>query len=131
VMVSQGTNVVDHALHLTTVVTDAEIVLLEDVEPGIELQNARLTVADELGLEQVPCLTSGLHQFPNDLMEFEGEDAEVTCHHDVVQPSPIGGWIGNGGDDVVVQGVSMKREKHEVTPPLVVGRRGFQNDRDH
>jgi hypothetical protein len=25
----------------------------------------------------------------------------------------------------------MKREKHEVTPPLVVGQRGFQNDHDH
>jgi hypothetical protein len=25
----------------------------------------------------------------------------------------------------------MKREKHEVTPPLVVGRRGFQKDCDH
>jgi hypothetical protein len=25
----------------------------------------------------------------------------------------------------------MKREKNEVVPPLVVGRQGFQNDRDH
>jgi hypothetical protein len=25
----------------------------------------------------------------------------------------------------------MKREKHEVVLPFVVGRRGFQNDRDH
>jgi hypothetical protein len=32
---------------------------------------------------------------------------------------------------VVVKGDAMKREKHEVTPPLVVGRRGFQIDRDH
>jgi hypothetical protein len=27
--------------------------------------------------------------------------------------------------------ICMKREKHEVAPPLVVGRRGFQNDHDH
>jgi hypothetical protein len=25
----------------------------------------------------------------------------------------------------------MKREKHEVAPPLIVERRWFQNDRDH
>jgi hypothetical protein len=32
---------------------------------------------------------------------------------------------------VVIEGVAMKREKHEVTPSLVVRQRGFQNDRDH
>jgi hypothetical protein len=32
---------------------------------------------------------------------------------------------------VVVEGIAMKREKHEVVLPFVVGRRGFQNDRDH
>jgi hypothetical protein len=32
---------------------------------------------------------------------------------------------------VVIEGVMMKHEKHEVAPPLVVGRWGFQNDRDH
>jgi hypothetical protein len=39
--------------------------------------------------------------------------------------------IGDVGEDMVVQGVAMKREKHEVAPPLVVGRQGFQNDLDH
>jgi hypothetical protein len=56
------------------------------------------------------------------------ERVQDPCHHDVVQPSPISGWINNVGEDVVVQGVSMK---HKVTPPLVVGRHMFQNDRDH
>jgi hypothetical protein len=32
---------------------------------------------------------------------------------------------------VVIQGIATKREKHEVAPSLVVGQRGFQNDRDH
>jgi hypothetical protein len=32
---------------------------------------------------------------------------------------------------VVIQGISPKHEKHEVAPPLVVGRRGFENDHDH
>jgi hypothetical protein len=36
---TQGTKDVDHALHLATVVTDAEVALLEDAESGIEMQN--------------------------------------------------------------------------------------------
>jgi hypothetical protein len=64
-------------------------------------------------------------------VELRGEGAEDPCHHDVVQSSPIDGWIGDVGEDVVVEGVATKREKHEVAPPLVVGRGGFQNDRDH
>jgi hypothetical protein len=78
-------------------------------------------VAKELGLEREPCLMSGLRQFSNDLVEFGGEGAEDTCHHDVVQPSPIGGRISDVGEDVVVQGIEMKCEKHEVMSPLVVG----------
>jgi hypothetical protein len=36
---TQGMEVVSHALHLVTIVTDVEVALLEDVEPGVELQN--------------------------------------------------------------------------------------------
>jgi hypothetical protein len=32
---------------------------------------------------------------------------------------------------VVIEGVAVKREKHEVAPPLVVSQRGFQKDCDH
>jgi hypothetical protein len=60
-----------------------------------------------------------------------GEGAEDPGHHDVVQSSPIDGWVGNVGEDVVIEGVAMKREMHELAPPLVVERQGFQNDRDH
>jgi hypothetical protein len=60
-----------------------------------------------------------------------GEGAEDKSHHDAIQSSPIDGRIGGVEEDVVIEGVTMKREKHEVTPPLVVVRRGFQNDRDH
>jgi hypothetical protein len=50
-----------------------------------------------------------------------GEGAEDPCHHDAVQSSPIDERIGDVGEDVVVEGVATKREKHEITPPLVVG----------
>jgi hypothetical protein len=58
-------------------------------------------------------------------MEFRGEGTEDLCHHDAVQSSPIDGRISDVGEDVVVQGIVTKREKHEVTPPLILGRRGF------
>jgi hypothetical protein len=64
-------------------------------------------------------------------VEFRGEGVEDPCHHDVVQSGPINGWISGVGEDVVIQGVSTKYEKHEVALPLVVGLQGFQNDRDH
>jgi hypothetical protein len=105
-----------------TIVTDAEVTLLEDVEPGINLQNTGLAVAEELGLERELCLMSSLCRFLNYLVQFEGEGGEDPCHHDVVQCSPIGGWIDDVREDVVIQAVSMKREEHEVTLSLVVGR---------
>jgi hypothetical protein len=105
--------------------------LLEGVKPGIKVQNVGLTVGEELGLECKPCLMSGLHRFLNDLMEFGGEGAEDPCHQNAVQSSLIDGCIGDVGGDMVIQGISTKCEKHEVMSPLVVGRRGFQNDLDH
>jgi hypothetical protein len=36
---TQGTKVIGHALHLATVVADAEVTLLEGVEPHVELLN--------------------------------------------------------------------------------------------
>jgi hypothetical protein len=90
---TQGMKGIDHALHPAIVVTDAEVALLEDVESGIELQNTRLTVAEELSLECDPRLTCSLRRFPNGLVEFWGDGAGDPCHHNAVQPSPIDGRI--------------------------------------
>jgi hypothetical protein len=64
-------------------------------------------------------------------VELGGQGTEDPCHHDAVQSSPIDGRISDIREDMVVESVATKREKHEVTPPLVVGRRWFQDDRDH
>jgi hypothetical protein len=127
---TQDMKVIDHAFHPMIVVPNVEVALLEDAEPIIELQNVGLMVAKELGLEREPRLMSGIQRFSNGVVEFEEEGTEDPCHQDVFQPSPICGWIGDVGEDVIVHGVSTKCEKHEVAPPLVVERRGFQNDRD-
>jgi hypothetical protein len=128
---TQGTKVVGHALHPAIVVADIEVSLLEDAELGVELQNMQLDVAEELSLDREPRLACGLRQLLNDLVEFGGEGAKDPGHHDNVQSSLIDGCIGDVGEDMVIEGVVMKREKHEVVSPLVVGQRGFQNDRDH
>jgi hypothetical protein len=73
----------------------------------------------------------GLRGLPNDLVELRGEGVEDLGHHDIVQSSPIDERIGDVEEDMVFKGVAMKHEKHEVAPLLVVGRRWFQNDRDH
>jgi hypothetical protein len=86
---TQSTKVVGHALHPVTVVTDAEVALLEYAEPGVELQNSQLTVAEKLSLNHEPCLMCGLRRFLNDLVEFGGEGAKDPCHNDVVQSSSI------------------------------------------
>jgi hypothetical protein len=98
---THGTKVVGRALHPITIVADAEITLLEDVEPDVELQNTGSTVAKELGLEHEPRLVSVLHQYPNDLVEFGGEGTKDLCHHDAVQPRPIDG-VGVGVDGAII-----------------------------
>jgi hypothetical protein len=67
----------------------------------------------------------GLRRLLNDLVELGGEGAEDPGHHNAVQSSPIDGRIDDVGDDVVIEGVATKRVKQKITPPLVVGRRGF------
>jgi hypothetical protein len=82
-----------------------------------------------LGIDREPRLVCSLYRLPNDLVELGGE--EDLCPHDAVQSSPIDGQIGDVKEDVVVEGIAIKHEEHEIVSPLVVGQRGFQNDRDH
>jgi hypothetical protein len=85
-VLTQGMKVVDHTLHLVIVVADVEVALLEGAELGVELQNKRLDVAEELSLSREPRLVCSLCRFPNDLMEFGGEGADDPCHHDCRYP---------------------------------------------
>jgi hypothetical protein len=122
---TQGTKVVGHALHPATVVTDAEVALLEGAEPRDELQNTQLAVIEELSLDHEPRLACSHRRLMNDLIEFGGEGVEDPGHHDVVKSILIDGWISDVREDMVIVGIAMKHEKHKVTPPLVVGRRWF------
>jgi hypothetical protein len=81
---TQGTKVISHALHLATVVANAEVSLLEGVEPGIKLYNTRLTVAEEMSLNRESHLVCGLRRLLNDLVELGREGAKDLGHHDAV-----------------------------------------------
>jgi hypothetical protein len=48
--------VIGHALHLAIVVANTEVALLEDAKPGVEFENARLIVVEELSLARELCL---------------------------------------------------------------------------
>jgi hypothetical protein len=81
---TQGTKVIGHALHLMTVVANAEVALFEGAEPGVELQNMWPAITEELSLDREPRLVCSLRRLPNDLVELEGEGVEDPCHYDVV-----------------------------------------------
>jgi hypothetical protein len=74
-----------------------------------------------LCLDHEPRLACGLRRLPTDLVEFGVEGAEDPGHHDVVQSSPIDGRINDVGEEVVIEGIAMKHEKHKVAPLHVVG----------
>jgi hypothetical protein len=59
---TQDTKVLGHALHPTTVVTNAEVSLLKGVEPSVELQNTRHAVVEELSPDHEPRLACSLAQ---------------------------------------------------------------------
>jgi hypothetical protein len=118
---TQDAQVVGHAFHLTTVVTDAKVALLEDMKLGINLQDARLVVTKELGLHSKPRLSSGLQWLTDDLVKLDEESAQDPSQHNVVQPDPIGGHVDAVGEDVTIEGIAAECEEHEVEPPLVVG----------
>jgi hypothetical protein len=66
----------------------------------------RLVVILEVGLNNEPCLPSGLQWLMDNLVELDGEGAQDPGQHDVVQPSPIGGHVNDVGEDVVVEGIA-------------------------
>jgi hypothetical protein len=81
---TQGAQVVSHAYHLTTVLTDAKVALLEDMKLGVDFQDVGLAVTEELDLHNKPHLSSGLLRLVDDLVKLDEESAQDPSQHDVV-----------------------------------------------
>jgi hypothetical protein len=72
--------VISHPLHPTAVVVDAQIALYEEPKLCVEVEDARLAVAEELRLEGNPKLLSGAVAATiaglSGLLEVDGDGAE-------------------------------------------------------
>jgi hypothetical protein len=102
--------VVSHPLHLVAVVVDAQISLHEELKLCVEVEGARLMVAEELLLESNPKLLSGVVTGVCGLLEVDDDGAEQPRQDHVVHPTPVGAIeAGSVGGDVVVKGVALER----------------------
>ncbi|KAG8083110.1 hypothetical protein GUJ93_ZPchr0014g46682 [Zizania palustris] len=98
---SEVTKGIHHPLHATAVLRDGEISLDEGAECGVQLESTSLTVAKELPLDRNLGLTSGAAKLPHDVLVDE---------------------------DVVIQGIALEGEEHQIAPACVGGRREIKSD---
>jgi hypothetical protein len=109
--------VASHPLHPTAVVIDAQIALHEELKLGVEVEGTRLAFAKELLLKGNPKLLSGAVTAASGLLEVNGNGVEQPRQDDVVHTTLVGVIEGRSiGGDVVVEGVTVERQQHEVTP---------------
>jgi hypothetical protein len=79
-------------------------------------------VAEELLLEGNPKQLNSAIAVMGGLLEVDGDGAEQPRQDHVVHPAPVGVIEGRSvGGDVVVEGVALECQQHEVTPSRVLG----------
>jgi hypothetical protein len=125
--------VVSHPLHPAAVVVDAQIALYEELKLCVEVEGTRLAVAEELLLEGNPKLQTGAIAAAvasaSGLLEVDGDGAEQPRQDHAVHPAPVGVVEGRSvGGDVVVEGVALERQQHEVMPSWVLGGRDAEDN---
>jgi hypothetical protein len=79
---------VDEALHLPTVVIDAEVALHEAPEGGIDVEGAGFMVAKEVVLQCQPGVASHLAALPGDVLQVRGDGASDPRLDDVAHSVP-------------------------------------------
>jgi hypothetical protein len=105
-LLTQGADLVCHALHLVVVVSDAKTALPERTKPFVKLKDASLTVVEELNLDSMPHLSSRLQGFTNYLLQLDGENAKHPCQHDHVVVVPVCSVIVLVGEDIIIEGIA-------------------------
>jgi hypothetical protein len=115
------TEVVGHPLHLAAVVVDAQIALYKEPKLGVEVEGTSLTVAKELLLDDNPKLLSSVVTVISGLLEVDDDGAEQPRYDHTVHPALVGVVEGRSvGGDVIVDGVALECQQHEVTPMRVL-----------
>jgi hypothetical protein len=125
-VLAEVTEVVSHSLHPAAVVINAQITLYEEPKLCVEVEGARLAVAEELLLEGNPKLVSGAVAATvadtGGLLEVNGDGTEQPRQDHIVHLAPVGVIEGRSvGEDVVIKGVVLVYQQHEVTPSRVLG----------
>jgi hypothetical protein len=105
-LLTQGADLVYHALHLAVVVTDAKTTLSESTKLFIKLKDTSLIDAEKLSLDNKPRLSCRLRWFTDDLLELDGEGAKHPHQHDPVIVVPICSDIDLVGEDMIVEGIA-------------------------
>jgi hypothetical protein len=122
---------VDEALHLLTLVVDAEVVLNETLKGGINVEGASFTVVEELVFEGQPGVTSRLAALSSDVLQVGGDGVVDPRLDDVVRPIPRRNTDVCGvNQHMVGEGVTREGEQYDVVPSGVVRGGKFQRDRD-
>jgi hypothetical protein len=125
------TEVVSHPLHPTTVVTDAQIALYKEPKLCVEVEGTRLAVAEELLPEGNPKLLGGaiVAAGTSGLLEVDGDGVEQPRQDHAVHPALMGVVQGRSVEgDMVIEGVALERQQHEIAPTQVLGGRDTDDD---
>jgi hypothetical protein len=122
---------VRHALHPTAELADGEVTLDEGPETRVEAQSPGLRVAQELALKGEPS-PARVRRGADEVVEVQRDRPQDPGEDDAVQTKPRRGLDGdrNVNEDVVIEGVAAKSEKHQIPPAGVGGRLRLEDDRD-
>jgi hypothetical protein len=122
---------VRHALHPTAELADGEVTLDEGPETRVEAQSPSLRVAQELALKGEPS-PARVRRGADEVVEVQRDRPQDPGEDDAVQTKPRRGLDGDRSvnEDMVVEGVAAKSEKHQIPPAGVGGRLRLEDDRD-
>jgi hypothetical protein len=122
---------VSHALHPTAELADREVSLDEGAEARVETQSPGLGVAQELALKREP-RPARVRGGADEVVEVQRDRPQDPGEDDAVETEPRRRLDGDRGldEDVVVEGIAAKGEKHQIPPPGVGGRLRLEDDRD-
>jgi hypothetical protein len=98
------------------------------------VEGTYLAVAEELLIKGNPKLLSGAVTAAlvsaGGLLEVDGDGAEQPQQDHTVHPVPVRVVEGRSvGGDMVVEGVALEGQQHEVTPSRVLGGRDAEDNR--
>ena len=128
---AEGAKVRGHPLEPPAVICNGQITLREAAELGVEVEGARLAVAEELCFHSEPGIACGDGARGDGVGEIIGDGAKDPGLHDAVHARPVGLGSSEGsvGEDVVAQR-ELADDEEELIPPASVVAGDVEDDGD-